>query len=176
MEKGPLTMTLTFRTVRWGHDLVLQTPPLTAGTFRKTLQRHQGLLQFCLSDLTSWEPTRSGIATNPDNIWGWHAACSCDLNWQSENYLRSEWTSVDGSPPQEVIREAQERWREHLLSVPLIRLTVTHTELTDRIDELRITTDELVLEARAAGATWAEIGSMVGMSRQSAHEKWRGLM
>lgn len=29
-----------------------------------------------------------------------------------------------------------------------------------------------VAEARAAGATWSQIGDAAGMSRQSAHERW----
>jgi hypothetical protein len=29
-----------------------------------------------------------------------------------------------------------------------------------------------VVEARAAGATWSQIGDATGMSRQSAHERW----
>ena len=31
---------------------------------------------------------------------------------------------------------------------------------------------EAVAAAREAGATWAQIGEAVGMSRQSAHERW----
>lgn len=32
--------------------------------------------------------------------------------------------------------------------------------------------DEAVVTAREAGATWAQIGDAVGISRQSAHERW----
>lgn len=32
---------------------------------------------------------------------------------------------------------------------------------------------ELVLEARAAGETWAEIGETLGVSTQAAHQKYR---
>ena len=32
--------------------------------------------------------------------------------------------------------------------------------------------EEAVLAARAAGASWAQIGDATGMSRQAAHERW----
>ena len=36
------------------------------------------------------------------------------------------------------------------------------------LDEL----ERSVEQARAAGATWSQIGAATGMSRQSAHERW----
>lgn len=39
-----------------------------------------------------------------------------------------------------------------------------------RRSELRL--DQAVAEARAAGATWMQIGAATGMSRQAAHERW----
>lgn len=41
---------------------------------------------------------------------------------------------------------------------------------TARRSEARL--EEAVVAAREAGATWAQIGEAVGMSRQSAHERW----
>lgn len=32
--------------------------------------------------------------------------------------------------------------------------------------------EDAVLAARAAGATWAQIGDAAGVSRQAAHERW----
>ena len=32
--------------------------------------------------------------------------------------------------------------------------------------------DKTVAAAKAAGASWADIGRAVGISRQSAHERW----
>lgn len=32
--------------------------------------------------------------------------------------------------------------------------------------------DEAVVTARAAGASWSEVGRAAGMTRQSAHERW----
>ena len=39
-----------------------------------------------------------------------------------------------------------------------------------RAAQLRL--EEAVLAARAAGASWAQIGDATGMSRQAAHERW----
>lgn len=41
---------------------------------------------------------------------------------------------------------------------------------TVRRSEARL--GKAVVAAREAGATWAQIGEAVGMSRQSAHERW----
>jgi len=48
-------------------------------------------------------------------------------------------------------------------------------EVERSCDELRAAQQRLedaVLAARAAGATWAQVGDATGMSRQAAHERW----
>lgn len=42
----------------------------------------------------------------------------------------------------------------------------------DRVRASEERLDDAVAAARAAGATWMQIGSATGMSRQAAHERW----
>lgn len=56
-------------------------------------------------------------------------------------------------------------WRK---TDPLTMLRVND----DMRTALRVYDDECVLAARAAGATWAEIGKATGMERQNAQRKW----
>jgi len=40
------------------------------------------------------------------------------------------------------------------------------------VREAQARLEQSVRDARAAGATWSQIGDATGMSRQSAHERW----
>lgn len=46
----------------------------------------------------------------------------------------------------------------------------------DQVRERQRRLDDAVAVARAAGATWGEIGAAAGMTRQSAHERWGHLV
>lgn len=45
-------------------------------------------------------------------------------------------------------------------------------ELAEALGELERALHEAVAEARAAGASWALVGQALGVSRQSAHERF----
>lgn len=45
-----------------------------------------------------------------------------------------------------------------------------HSEAEVRFAQRRL--EDAVLAARAAGASWAQIGDTIGISRQAAHERW----
>lgn len=51
---------------------------------------------------------------------------------------------------------------------PLARLA-TVVQVRDHLDELEA---ESVAEARAAGATWSEVGATIGTTRQGAWNRW----
>ncbi len=44
--------------------------------------------------------------------------------------------------------------------------------ITDEIAAAHQRLERAVRDARAAGATWAQIGAATGVSRQAAHERW----
>lgn len=61
--------------------------------------------------------------------------------------------------------------RERLAEVQrqyLADLTATAGEVTAARDRL----DQAVNAARAAGASWTDVGQAVGMSRQAARQRW----
>lgn len=54
-----------------------------------------------------------------------------------------------------------------------IRVALRSTaRAVDRVRASESRLDEAVAAARAAGATWQQIGQSTGMSRQAAHERW----
>jgi hypothetical protein len=64
-------------------------------------------------------------------------------------------------------RRLRELRAEHTYRA-LDRIVAAAKAQTDAGAEL----DAAVADARAAGATWEQIGKALGMSRQSAHERW----
>jgi hypothetical protein len=54
----------------------------------------------------------------------------------------------------------------------LAALVDTHRAYEDAKADLR----DAVQDARAAGATWAEVGRALGVKRQTAHERFRSLV
>jgi hypothetical protein len=105
----------------------------------------------------------------------------CECGWRGE-----AWTRVtdpadhcpdarrihypETDPPDEVEQAAHEEWRTHIGPEAAL------AEITDLAAEhARIGRDlaQAVDQARAAGAPWAAIGAAAGITRQSAHERWR---
>lgn len=58
--------------------------------------------------------------------------------------------------------------RASLVEAQLRRLRDSHAALLDSERELRRT----VVEARRAGATWREVGEVLGVSRQAAYDRF----
>lgn len=58
---------------------------------------------------------------------------------------------------------------------PNLEVRAVVQAVTDAVDQVRDgerRLDVAVVLARASGATWGEIGSAAGMTRQSAHQRW----
>lgn len=70
--------------------------------------------------------------------------------------------------PADVEEAIHREWRDHLEPETL---AAVHTEAqAASAAQARLT--EAVREARRDGRSWADIGSAVGITRQSAHERW----
>jgi hypothetical protein len=71
------------------------------------------------------------------------------------------------------LRKALRRWlaaeQEPQYRIDALRVAAEVVTLAEEILEQR------VLEARAFGHTWADIAAQVGITRQSAHRRWRHL-
>jgi hypothetical protein len=71
------------------------------------------------------------------------------------------------------LQRALERWiaaeQEEMTRVDAVRLAAEIGRLAEEV------LDQRVLEARSFHATWAEIAEAIGITRQSAHRRWRHL-
>jgi hypothetical protein len=97
---------------------------------------------------------------------GWRARCSC--GWAGAIYSRSDFDSSTGAAPARVVNNALDDWREHLDELPAIKLYLAHRSVLDAQERF----EWEVSMARRNGVTWAEVGSILGISRQSAHERF----
>lgn len=82
-----------------------------------------------------------------------------------------------GPPPRPATARGDSHGRAtqapEVVAVP--RSDVWEERLVDAVGQVRSAEREVervVLDARAAGATWAEVGAVLGVSRQSAHERF----
>ena len=71
------------------------------------------------------------------------------------------------------LRRALERWiaaeDSHLTRLDAVRIATEVRRLADQV------LDQRVLEARAHNLSWIKIAEAVGITRQSAHRRWRHL-
>jgi hypothetical protein len=100
---------------------------------------------------------------------GWRAACAC--GWRSPQlHSRAEHPSPDGYPPTDELEDSMgDEWEAHVR--PLRSLSAVADAERDRARAARVL-DEAVRDARRNGQSWEAIGRAVGISRQSAHERW----
>jgi hypothetical protein len=116
---------------------------------------------------------------------GWQAACRCKGRpdaWRGDLWLRGEATvvkdrvlgmadahagDIEDLPAGMLLRG---QWNRHL--------GPAYSELADvraaaaESKRARAQLDEKVAVARAAGASWEDIGESAGLSKQSAHQRW----
>jgi len=118
----------------------------------------------------------------PDSqIIGWRGQCEC--GWQGEMWERvTSRETADFSrrrdylPPEEPAHASGEvedaihdEWNAHIApSEAIVGVEAAAREYTQAGHRL----DKTVAAAKAAGASWTDIGRAVGISRQSAHERW----
>ncbi|HEX9086665.1 MAG TPA: hypothetical protein VF867_03970 [Arthrobacter sp.] len=118
----------------------------------------------------------------PDReIIGWRGACEC--GWQGELWervtspddadfsRRREYLAKDESAyvSNEVEDAIHDEWKAHLAPLEAVAgVKSAAREYAQAGHRL----DKTVAAAKAAGASWTDIGRAVGISRQSAHERW----
>jgi hypothetical protein len=105
-----------------------------------------------------------------DDVVGWQTVCAC--GWTGKRWDRSATLPGEygGRHPEDayladgetVEARAQQDWAAHI--EPLEQLGA--------VREARQRLDEAVCNARAAGASWADIGVAAEMSEQAAREGW----
>ena len=101
------------------------------------------------------------------DVIGHVAACACGWRGPIQRGLpRDEWGYLDDSTDENRIIEA---WRRHIEPEKHTELVA---EAAERYAAAGRDLDDAVREARASGASWADIGRAVGITRQSARERW----
>jgi hypothetical protein len=118
----------------------------------------------------------------PDReIIGWRGACDC--GWRGELWervtspaaadfsRRRDYLSPDdfAHASNEVEDAIHDEWKAHLAPLEAVAgVEAAAREYNQAGQRL----DKTVAAAKAAGASWTDIGRAVGISRQSAHERW----
>jgi hypothetical protein len=118
----------------------------------------------------------------PDNeIKGWRGQCSC--GWQGDRWERvtspadadfshrRDYVAPDDSAhaSPKVEDAIHNEWKAHIAPPEALRGLEAAAREYNRAGRRLAKT---VAAAKAAGASWADIGRAVGISRQSAHERW----
>lgn len=126
-------------------------------------------------------------------VTGWVMACNCNPDprrWRGKRVLLGQpWTRVTspaeqdlaarrvyspggdyGDGPREIEDACHAEWRAHVrpdeVLAEVSTLAAEHADVGQRLAEV-------VGRARAVGVSWTDIGAAAGITRQSAHERWR---
>jgi len=114
-------------------------------------------------------------------VVGWVAGCECgwrgrpwtrvpspELADRSARLLTTSGDFYDLDGPEETL--VMDEWRTHIAPFRTIEAV---EEAAARHAATGRALDEAVAAARAAGASWTDVGRAAGVSRQSAHVRWR---
>ena len=128
------------------------------------------------------DTTMTDYEVIPDSqIIGWRGACEC--GWRGELWERVTSPAAadfsrrrDYVSPEEFANASgqvedaiHDEWKAHVApSEAILGVEAAAREYHQAGHRL----DKTVAAAKAAGASWADIGRAVGISRQSAHERW----
>ncbi len=86
-----------------------------------------------------------------------------------EGLAQVAWWLDDG----EVCVGARETaYRRHRECAELVRLAVERDELRDRLSEIESAIVAQVVRERRAGASWGDVGRVLGMTRQGARQRF----
>lgn len=123
-----------------------------------------------------------------DAVIGWVGQCGgCQLRWRTEAWLLVDDPAEEnlqarrvyadpvasmGDPPPQVEEAFLAEWRTHVRPHEALGavadLAAEHVDVGRRLAAA-------VGRARAVGASWTDIGAAAGITRQSAHERWRNV-
>lgn len=111
-------------------------------------------------------------------VTAWVLMCECGwrgTRWErvadpeAENRQAHRPYDADGYEPGWVEDEGHREWQAHI--APFEALDVVR-DATSAVRDAQRRLDTAVNAARAAGASWLDIGNAADMSRQAAHQRW----
>ncbi len=115
-------------------------------------------------------------------ISGWRGRCSC--GWTGSLWRRAKrpetvrsdarWIYSAGIDPEDAELEGLYReWLDHAETVDSRSATLSALTAAARsYESARAALDDAAAQARTAGASWDAIAQAVGITRQSAHQRW----
>lgn len=150
------------------------------------LPGHEG---FIAGRFTDGELRMVEDGEEPAGLAGYRATCSCGWSGRQDH-------AGDQFGRMEAVSELVDRHLKPFISAtPPAWLVGSSRELRTSVDELsmnwplqslslladierwhRPLLEEVVVRSRAAGKSWADIGAALGITKQSAHERFRGVV
>lgn len=137
-------------------------------TYAPAIEDHNGFPVMVLDNDTATSKWTFEIA---DRVTGWRAGCEC--GWSGlDTFDRTDYPSEHGSAPEQVTQYLGQAWHDHVYTaIPELRL---HTLAAQRsLNDAAL--DSEVQTLRLRSVSWEKIGAAVGISRQSAWERWKHL-
>ncbi|SIO84626.1 hypothetical protein [Nocardiopsis sp. JB363] len=140
----------------------------TLATTYDPANEHNGFTVMVLDDDTATSKWTDQVS---ERVTGWRAGCDC--GWSGmDTFLRTDYPSEHGSAPKQVEQFLGRAWQDHVHSaLPELRLhnLASQRSLTDAA------LDSEVQTLRLRSVPWEKIGAAMGISRQSAWERWKHL-
>ncbi|MBG0818525.1 hypothetical protein [Planomonospora sp. ID82291] len=130
-------------------------PAPSASAFTKTFIGYQAVCSCGWSDRRRFPATPQGAGETEYRWWSRHAA-----------------PLVAAAPPGELVTKSN-LLCERIVTLAAERPLAALTLLSQVESWQRILLDHAVAGARESGASWAQIGEAMGISKQSAHERFR---
>lgn len=149
--------------------------------------RHEGWVALLFADGERASGTSGrGVIVWPDDdikreeirpfadVIAWQPQCEC--GWRGVRRLladeRDENIDRKYNEPTEAREdELMAEWERHI--APEVR-TARVSDLADRLADVQHDLSAAVAEARAAGASWGDLGRALGMTRQGAQQRYGG--
>lgn len=124
------------------------------------------------NDTSTWGVIDPAYLRPYSEVTGWVVRCSC--GWRGVTRPLALERDVDprwNEPSDEREHELMDEWRLHI--APLTR-TGRVRDLADQLADVQAQLWDAVREARNAGASWSDVGSALGVSKQAAQQRYGG--
>jgi hypothetical protein len=101
----------------------------------------------------------------------WQVECACGwLGPVRDGSQDPGEPAIGGDAPRVLRRRLRREWAAHVGA----SATAQVRRAADEVARAQERLEAAVRQARASGASWAQIGDAAGIAKQSAHERWAG--
>ena len=124
------------------------------------------------NDTSTWGVIDPTYLRPYSDITGWVVRCEC--GWKGVTRPLVLERDVDprwNEPSSDREAELMDEWRRHI--APMTR-TGRVRDLAERLADVQAQLWDAVRESRDAGASWSDVGSALGVSKQAAQQRYGG--